>query len=166
MWNYLQSRNSDTDVENKCMDTKEEKEAWDELGDCGWHALLYIKQITNKNIFILFMGFLRQGYWRDLPFPSPVDHSLSEVSSSHVWMWELDYKESWAPKNWCFWTAVLDKTIESPDSKEIQPVHPKGNQSWMFTGRTDAEWEAPILWPLVAKNWLIGKDPDAGKDWM
>ena len=87
-------------------------------------------------------------------------------SSSHVWMWELDYKESWAPKNWCFWTVVLEKTLESPlDSKEIQSVHPKGNQSWIFIGRTDVEAEAPILWPPDAKNWLIGKDRDAGKDW-
>ena len=81
-------------------------------------------------------------------------------------MWELDYKESWAQKNWCFWTVVLEKTLESPlDCKEIQPVHPKGNQSWVFIGRTDAEAETPILWPSDAKNWLIGKDPDAGKDW-
>ena len=78
-------------------------------------------------------------------------------------MWELVYKESWALKNWCFWTVVLEKTLESPlDSKEIQPVHPKGNQSWIFTGRTDAEAETPILWPPDAKNLLIGKDPDAG----
>ena len=81
-------------------------------------------------------------------------------------MWELDYKASWAPKNWCFWAVVLEKTLERPlDCKEIQPVHPKGNQSWIFIGRTDAEAEAPILWPPDAKNWLIGKDPDAGKDW-
>ena len=81
-------------------------------------------------------------------------------------MWELDYKESWAPKNCCFWAVVLEKTLESPlDSKEIQPVHPKGNQSWILIGRTDAEAETPILWPPDAKNWLIGKDPDAGKDW-
>ena len=86
-------------------------------------------------------------------------------SSSHVWMWELDYKESWALKNWCFWTVVLEKILENPlDWKEIQPVHPKGNQSWIFIGRTDVETEAPILWPPVVKNWLIGKDPDAGKD--
>ena len=86
-------------------------------------------------------------------------------SSSHVWMWELDYKESWVPKNWCFWTMV-EKTLKSPlDSKEIQPVHPKGNQSWIFIGRTDAEAETPILWPPDTKNWLIGKDPDAGEDW-
>ena len=87
-------------------------------------------------------------------------------SSSHVWMWELDQKEIWAPKNWCFWTMVLEKTLESPlDYKEIQPVHPKGNQSWVFIGRSDAEAEAPILWPPDVKSWLIGKDPDAGKDW-
>ena len=87
-------------------------------------------------------------------------------SSSHVWMWELDHKESWAPKNWCFWTVVLEKTLESPlDCKEIQPVHPKGDQSWVFIGRTDVEAETPILWPPDAKNWLIGKDPVAGKDW-
>ena len=81
-------------------------------------------------------------------------------------MWELDYKESWAPKNWCFWTVVLEKTLESPlDCKEIQPVYPKGNPSWIFIGRTDAEAETPIFWPPVTKNWLIWKDPDAGKDW-
>ena len=85
-------------------------------------------------------------------------------SSIHVWMWELDYRESWAPKNWCFWTVVLEKTLESPlDCEEIQPVHPKENQSWIFIGRTDAEAETPILWPSNVKNWLIGKDPDAGK---
>ena len=86
--------------------------------------------------------------------------------SSHVWMWQLDYEESWAPKNWCFWTVVLEKTLESPlDCKEIQPVHPKGNHFWIFVRRTDAEAETLILWPPDAKNWLIWKDPDAGKDW-
>ena len=81
-------------------------------------------------------------------------------------MWELDYKKSWAPKNWCFWTVVLENTPESPlDCKEIQPADPKGNQSWIFIGRTDAEAENPILWRPNVKNWLIGKDPDAGKDW-
>ena len=81
-------------------------------------------------------------------------------------MWELGYKESWAPKNWCFWTVVLEKTLEIPlDCKEIQPVHPKGNQSWIFTGRTDVKAKTPILWPPDVKNWLIWKDPDAGKDW-
>ena len=87
-------------------------------------------------------------------------------SSGHVWMWELDFKESWAPKNWCFWTVVLEKTLESPlDCKKIQPVHHKGDQSWGFIGRTDVETETPILWPPDAKSWLIGKDPDAGRDW-
>ena len=87
-------------------------------------------------------------------------------SRSHVWMWELDYKESWAQKNWCFWTVVLEKTLESPlDFNEIQPVHPKGNQSWIFIGRTDAEVEPPILWPPDAKKWLLGKGPNAGKHW-
>ena len=80
-------------------------------------------------------------------------------------MWELDYRESWVPKNWCFWTVVLEKNLESPlDCKDIQPVHPKGNQSWIFIGRTNAEAETPVLWPPDAKNWLIWKDPDAGKD--
>ena len=87
-------------------------------------------------------------------------------SNSHVWMWELDYKENWVPKNWCFWTVVLEKTLESPlNYKEIQPVHPKGNQSWIFIGRTDAEAETPIFWPPNVKNWFTGKEPDAGKDW-
>ena len=81
-------------------------------------------------------------------------------------MWELDCEESWAPKNWCFWTAVLEKTLESPlDCKEIQPVHPKGDQSWVFIGRTDVEAKTPVLLRHHAKTWLIGKDPDAGRDW-
>ena len=83
-----------------------------------------------------------------------------------MWMWELDHKESWAPKNWSFWPMVLEKTLESPlDCKEIKPINPKGNQSWIFTRRTDGEAEAPILWPPDMQNWLIGKDPDGGKDW-
>ena len=87
-------------------------------------------------------------------------------SSGHVWMWLLNYKKSWAPKNWCFWIVLLEKTLESPlNCKEIQPVHPKGDQSWVFIGRTDVEAETSILWLLPAKSWLIGKDPDAGKDW-
>ena len=87
-------------------------------------------------------------------------------SSRHVWMWELDYKESWALKNWCFWTVVLKKTLESSlDCKEIKLVNPKRNQHWIFIEGTDAEAEAPILWPPDAKNWLIRKDPDVGKDW-
>ena len=89
-----------------------------------------------------------------------------DFSSGHLWMWELDYKESWVSKNWCFWTVVLEKTLESPlDCKEIQPVHPKGDQSWVFLGRTDAKAETAILWPPDVKNWLTGKDPDAGKGW-
>ena len=101
-----------------------------------------------------------------------VNKSLSSqgcgFSSSHVWMWELDYKESWVPKNWCFWTVVLEKTLDSPlECKEIQPVHPKGNQSWVFTGRTDAEAETPILWPPDAKGWLNWKRWELmlRKDW-
>ena len=90
---------------------------------------------------------------------------LKHFSSSRVWMWESDYKEIWVLKNWCFWTVVLER-LESPlDCKKFKPVNPKGNQSWIFIGRTGAEAEAPIFWPPVAKNWLIGKDPDAGKDW-
>ena len=96
--------------------------------------------------------FSRQEHWSGLPFPSRC-------------MWELDYKECWAPKNWFFWTVVLEKTLESPlDCKEIQPVNRKGNQSWIFIGRTDAEAKILILWPPNAKNWLIWKYPDAGKD--
>ena len=84
----------------------------------------------------------------------------------HVWMWELNHKEGWVLKNWCFLTAVLEKTLESPlDSREIKPVNPKGNQPWLFIGRTDAEAEAPVLWPTDAKSQLIGKDYDAWKDW-
>ena len=101
---------------------------------------------------------------RDITLPTRSIQSNYGFSCSHVWMWKLDYKERWAPKNWCFWTVVLE-TFESPlDCKEIQPVHPKGNQSWIFIGRTDAVAETPILWPPDVKNWLIGKDHDAGKD--
>ena len=108
------------------------------------------KQHVKKRHYFANKGPSSQGYG----FPS-----------SHVWMWELDYKESWVPKNWCFWTVVLEKTLESPlDCKEIQPVCPKGDQSWVFIGRTDIEAETPILWPPDAKNWLIWKDPDTGKD--
>ena len=107
---------------------------------------LSIKNIKKKKHYFADKGPLSQGY---------------AFSSSHVWMWELDYKESW-----CFWTVVLEKTLESLlDSKELKPVHPKGNQSWMFIGRTDAEAETPILWPPDVKSRLIGEDPDNGKDW-
>ena len=103
---------------------------------------------------------------RDITLPTKVPSQSYGFSSSHVWMWELDHKEGWGPKNWCFWTVVLEKTLENPlDCKKIKPVHPKGNQSWIFIGRTDAEAEAPVLWPPDAKNRLLGKDPDDGKDW-
>ena len=120
-------------------------------GDCSHeiknHLLLGRKVLTNLD------SILKS---RDITLPIKVHLSQSYgFSSSHMWKWELDYKESWAPKNWCFWTVVLEKTLESPlDSKEIQPVYPKGDQFWIFIGRTDAKSETPILWP-----------PDAGKDW-
>ena len=98
-------------------------------------------------------------------YKGPSDQSYG-FSSNHVWMWELHHKEGWMPENWCFWTVVLEKTLESPlDYKEIKSVHPKGNQSWIFIGRTDAEAEATLIWPPDAKSWLLRKDPDAGKDW-
>ena len=102
---------------------------------------------------------------RDITFLAKSSQSYG-FSSGHVWMWELDCEESWVPKNWCFWTVMLEKTLESLlDCKEIKPVSPKGNHCWLFIGRTDAEAETPTLWPPDAKNWFIGKDPDAGKDW-
>ena len=105
-------------------------------------------------------------FWLNSRLTVLITLCLSLYSSSHVQMWELDHKEGWVPKNWCFWTVVLEKTLESPlDCKEIQPVHPKGNQSWIFIGKTDADADAPIFWPPDIKNWLIRKDPDAGKDW-
>ena len=98
-------------------------------------------------------------------FANKGPYSQSCGFSSSLWMWQLDHKEGWASKNWCFWTVVFEKTLESPlDSQEIKPVNPKGNQSWIFIGRTDAEAEVPILWPPDLKKWLIGKDPDAGKN--
>ena len=119
----------------------------------GCHCLL---QTLYSLSFFYIYPFVNKG-------PSSQGYGFS---SGHVWMWELDYKESWAPKNWCFWTVVLEKTLESPlDCKEIQPVHPKGDKSWVFIGRTDVEAETPILWPPDAKSWLIRKDLDVGKDW-
>ena len=104
---------------------------------------------------------------RDITLPTKVCPVKAMVFPVVMYgCWELDYKESWAQKNWCFWIVVLENTLESPlDCKGIKPVHPKGNQSWIFIWRTDAEAETPILWPPHAKSWLIGKDPDAGKDW-
>ena len=131
-------------------------------GDCSHeikrHLLLGRKVMTNLDSILKT---------RDVILPTKVCLVKAMVfSSSHIWRYELDYKESLALKNWCFWTVVLEKTLESPlDCKEIQPVHPKGDQSWVFTGRTDVEAEAPILWPPDAKSWLTGKDPDGGKDW-
>ena len=105
---------------------------------------------------------------RDITLPTNIHlvKAMAGFSSGHVRMWELDYKESWAPKNWCFWTVVLEKNLESPlDCKEIPSVHPKGDQSWVFIGRTDVESETPILSSPDLKSWLIWKDPDSGKDW-
>ena len=100
-----------------------------------------------------------------LPNKGPYSQSYCSFSS-HVPMWELDHKEGWVPKNWCFRTVVLKKTLESPlDCKEIKPGNSKGNQPWIFIGKTDAEAEAPVLWPPDARSWFIGKDPDAGEDW-
>ena len=131
-------------------------------GDCSHeikkHLLLGSKVLTNLD------SILKS---RDITFPTKVRSNLvCGFSSSHVWMWELDCEERWALKNWCFWTVLMEKTLESfLDYKEIQPVHPKGDQSWLFIGQTDVEAESPILWPPDAKSWLIWKDPDAGKDW-
>ena len=109
------------------------------------------QHIKKQKHYFIHKGTSSQGY---------------SFSSSHVWIWELDYKESWASRNWWFWTVVLEKTLDSPlDSKEIQPVHPKGDQSWVFIGGTDVEAETPIFWPPDVKSWLIWKDLDAGKDW-
>ena len=130
-------------------------------GDCSHEIkrrlLLGSKAMTNLD------SIKKQRHYFVNKGPSSQSYGFS---SSHLWMWEVDHKDSWALKNWCFWTVVLEKTLESPlDCKEIQPVTPKGNQSWIFTGRTNAEAEAPILWPPDTENWLIGKDLDDGKDW-
>ena len=118
--------------------------------------LLGRKGMTNLDSILHRNYFAKKG-------PSSQSYSFS---SSHIRMWELDYKKSWAQNNWCFWTVVLEKTFESPlTCKETKPVNPKGNQSWVFIGRMNAEAETPVLWPPDVKNWLIGKNPDAGKDW-
>ena len=121
----------------------------------GWKDMTNLDSILKSRHYFANKGPSSQGYG---------------FSSDHVWMWELDREKSWVPKNWCFWTVVLEKTLESLglsrlDCKEIQSVHPKGNQFWIFIGRIDPEAEAPILWPPDVKNWLNGKDPDTGKDW-
>ena len=103
---------------------------------------------------------------RDITLPTKVHLVKAMVFPVVMWMWELDCEESWALENWCFWTVVLEKILESPmDCKEIQPDHPKGDQSWVFFGRNDAKVETPVLWPPHEKSWLIGKDSDAGRDW-
>ena len=131
-------------------------------GDCS-HEIKRCLLLGRKVMTKLDSILKNQRHYLAKEGPSSQSYGFS---SSHVWMWELDYKESWAPKNRCFWTVVLEKTLEYPlDCKEIQPVHPKGNQSWIFIGETDAEAATPILWPPDMKNWLIGKDPDAEKDW-
>ena len=136
--------------------------AWTADGDCSHEIkrclLLGRKAMTNLD------SILKS---RDITLPTKVHLVKAMVFPVVMYGYEeLDYKENWAPKNWCFWTVVLEKTLESPlDYKEIHPVHPKGNQSWIFLGRTDAEAETPILWPPDAKNWFIWKDPDARKDW-
>ena len=127
-------------------------------GDCSHEIkrLLLLRRKVMTNLDTILKS-------RDIANKGPSSQCYG-FSSSFVWMWQLDYKESWAPKNWCFWTVVLEKTLESPlDCKEMQPVQAKGDQSWVFIGRTDAKAETPILWPRHAKSWLIGKDPDAGK---
>ena len=125
--------------------------------DIKRHLLLRRKAITNLG------SKLKTGQY----FANKRLYSQSyDFSSSHVWMWALDHNKGWVPKNWCFRAVVLGKTLESRlDFKEIKPVNPKGNQSWIFTGRTDAEIKAPILWPPDAKNWFTGKDPDTAEDW-
>ena len=128
-------------------------------GDCShefkWRLLLGRKFKTNLD------SILKS---KDITLPTNVP--LIKAMAFPIWIRELDYKESWVLKNWCFWTLVLEKTLESPlNCKEIQPVHPKGNQFWIFIGRTDTKAETPILWPPDAKNWLIWEDPDDGKDW-
>ena len=132
------------------------------VGDCSHEIkrrlLLGRKVMTNLD------SILKS---RDITLSTKVPSSQGYgFSSGHVWMWVLNCKESWAPKNWCFWTVVLEKTLEGPlDCKEIQPVHSKGDHPWVFIGRNDVEAETPVLWPPHAKSWLIWKDSDAGKDW-
>ena len=135
---------------------------------------MVLEDVLIPFFYMELSSLLSTTYWRgfiSIVYSCPLAFMFIEgrywfLKNDYVWMWELDGEESWAPKNWCFWTVVLEKTLESPlDCKKIQPVHPKEDQSWMFIGRTDVEAETPILWPPHAKSWLIGKDPNAGKDW-
>ena len=128
-----------------------------------WLQPWYKKTLLGRELMTNVDSILKS---RDITLSKKVGLVGYGFSSGHVWMWELNCEESWVLKNWCFWTVVLEKTLESPlDCKEIQPVHPKGDQSWMFIGRTDAEAETPIHWPPDVKSWLVWKDPDAGRDW-
>ena len=130
-------------------------------GDCSHEIKRHL--LIGRKVMTSLDSILKS---RDITLSTNSSNQSYGFSSSHVWMWELDYKENWMPKNWCFWTVVLEKTLESPlNCKEIKPVNPKGNQSWVFTGRTDVEAETPTLWPPDVKSWLIWKDPNAGKDW-
>ena len=130
-------------------------------GDCSHEIKICL--LLGRKVMTNLDSILKS---RDITLPTKICLVKASFSSSHIWIWELDHKESWVTKNWCFWTVVLKKTHESPlDSREIQQIHPKGNESWICIGRTKAEAEAPILWPPDAKSWLIWKDPDAGKDW-
>ena len=143
-------------LQHSCLENPRDGGAW-------WAAVYRVTQSQTRLNWLSRQHIKKQRHYFASRCPSSPGY---DFSSGCVWMWELDCKESWTPKNWCFWTVVLGKTLESPlDSKEIQPVLPKGNQSWIFTGRTDAEAEAPILWLPDVKNWVLGKDPDAGKDW-
>ena len=151
------------EIDGKTMETVRDFIFWGSKitadGDCSHEItrlLLLERKQPRQNIKKQRHYFANKG-------PSSQGYGFS---SSHVWMWQLEYKESWAPKNWHFWTVVLEKTLESPlNCKEIQSVYPKGYQSWIFIGRIDAEAESPMLWPPDGKNWLIGKESDAGKDW-
>ena len=130
-------------------------------GDCS-HEIKKIFAPWKENYDQSRQHIQKQRHYFANKGPSSQSHGFS---SSHIWMWELDCKENWAPRNWCFWTVVLGKTLKSPlNCKEFKPVHPKGNESWIFIGKTDAEAKTPMLWPPDAKNWLLGKDPDAWKD--
>ena len=147
---------------------------WKEWQTLFWGAPKSLQMVTAAVLKLKDTCSLEEKLWPESIFKKQRHYFANKgsfgqsygFSSSHVWMWELDHKEGWAPKNWCFPTAVLEKTLESPlDCNEIQPVHPKGDQSWVFIGRTDVEAETPILRPPDEKSWLIWKDPDAGKDW-
>ena len=151
MWSKLAVGKMEKQTDLHCRTNQRVRNQWHQVPLQPKNAA--IERMTGSKIQLYFQmkGPSSQGYG---------------FSCGHVWMWELDWKESWVPKNWCFWTVVLEKTLESPsDCKEIQPVHPKGDQPWVFFGRNDAKAEIPVLWPPHAKSWLTGKDSDTGRDW-